>query len=336
MPYGANKIAAQNQEGLLYDIGTGLGIATALAFNPALPGAAWAKGAASVYQDFAIVHGIADSTKNVLTGQASAWDALNLLPVASFALHNRKAIGGALMKAGDLGLETQPRLILAGESLAASATRVADRQSDNGFQHFMAAITTRDGWIGQAIERGANPLNKLGYANLGENTIQKMKDNNVTLKKVSYDKTPLSEAARQYRLDNPNVSYGNNVAAVSFENKLGKQESFVIHSQSGRHSERLLLENEEFLAKIGGENNLHKIQEFYTELQPCNITPSYCLSYLVEDRNLSNIKISYSFSYTDYSNNFFGRNIRNYDKREKANYFKQDSALEERYRGKIR
>jgi RHS repeat-associated protein len=126
------KLATQNQEGLLYNFGIGAGLFATLALNPAGTGAAWAKGAASAYQNFGIAYGIADSTKNVLTGQGSAWDLLNLAPAAGALFHNR----GAILKAGDAGADAvwrgidrfsgQSKLAFA-ESHLASATRVPDQ-----------------------------------------------------------------------------------------------------------------------------------------------------------------------------------------------------------------
>jgi RHS repeat-associated protein len=129
-----NKLAVANQEGWLYNLGTGAGILATLALNPAGSGAAWAKGAASAYQNFGIAYGIADSTKNVLTGQGSAWDLLNLAPAAGALFHNR----GAILKAGDAGADAvwrgidnvlgnhQPRLVLAESRVASATTRVVD------------------------------------------------------------------------------------------------------------------------------------------------------------------------------------------------------------------
>jgi RHS repeat-associated protein len=128
------QVATQNQEGLLYNIGTGFGIVATLALNPSGAGAAVAKGAASGYQVVGNAYGIYDSTKNVLSGEGSAWDLLNLAPAAGALFHNRQAI----LKAGDnaadavwrgidnvLGNNHQPQLVLA-ESRLASATRVVD------------------------------------------------------------------------------------------------------------------------------------------------------------------------------------------------------------------
>jgi RHS repeat-associated protein len=101
LPNGAGKIAKLNQEGLLYNIGSGLGIAATLALNPSGAGAAVFKGFAAGYEGVGTVYGALESTGNILKGEGSAWDALNFIPAAGFALHNRKATGSALGQAID-------------------------------------------------------------------------------------------------------------------------------------------------------------------------------------------------------------------------------------------
>jgi RHS repeat-associated protein len=138
-----NRLAVENQQGGWYNLGSALGLGASLALNPAAAwakGATWGKGAASAYQGFGTAYGVVDGAKNVLTGQGSAWDLLNLAPAAGFAFNHRKAIGGALLKAGDsaadaawrgidrlFGNNNGQRLVLAGESnLAAMTGRIDD------------------------------------------------------------------------------------------------------------------------------------------------------------------------------------------------------------------
>jgi RHS repeat-associated protein len=90
LPNGAGKIAKLNQEGLLYNLGTGVGFAASLALNPAGAGASVAKGFAAGYQATGVVLGALESTGNILSGHGDAGDLLNLLPVA---LH----VGGSLL-----------------------------------------------------------------------------------------------------------------------------------------------------------------------------------------------------------------------------------------------
>jgi hypothetical protein len=85
LPNGAGKIAKLNQEGLLYNIGSGLGLAATLALNPAGAGAGWAKGLAAGYEGVGTVYGVLESTGNILKGEGSAWDALNFIPVLQLA-----------------------------------------------------------------------------------------------------------------------------------------------------------------------------------------------------------------------------------------------------------
>ncbi len=85
LPDGANKIAKQNQEGLLYNLGTGAGLIASLALNPAGAGASVAKGFATAYEGFGTVYGVLESAGNILKGEGSAWDALNFIPALQLA-----------------------------------------------------------------------------------------------------------------------------------------------------------------------------------------------------------------------------------------------------------
>jgi RHS repeat-associated protein len=87
-----SRIAVENQQGLLYDLGGLAGLGVSLALNPAGPGAAWAKGLAVGYETFATTFGALESTGNILKGQGTVWDALNLLPVA---VHGMRAFDHA-------------------------------------------------------------------------------------------------------------------------------------------------------------------------------------------------------------------------------------------------
>jgi RHS repeat-associated protein len=80
-----SKIAVENQQGLLYNIGTGLGIAASLALNPAGAGAGWAKGLAAGYEGFGTVYGVLESTGNILKGEGSVFDVLNFIPALQLA-----------------------------------------------------------------------------------------------------------------------------------------------------------------------------------------------------------------------------------------------------------
>ena len=101
LPNGANKIAAQNQEGLLYNIGTGLGIAASLALNPAGAGAAWARGTAGVYSVAGMTYGALESTGNILKGEGTVWDALNLIPALQLARASKgsRTVSSAVVEA---------------------------------------------------------------------------------------------------------------------------------------------------------------------------------------------------------------------------------------------
>ena len=339
------KLATANHQGGFFVAGSLVGAAAgfALGFGGERAASSLVRAGIRAYDtidtSFALVQGV----NNVATGNASGWDLLNFAPAAGFVAANRRAIGGALMNAGDnaadaawrliRGGELQPQLIPVGQG---GAIRATNGQSGTGFQHFFASsyYTNRDGWIEKAIQKGGNPLNELNYANLNENIIKLMKENNVVLKQVPYNQTKLSKAARQYRIDNannPDLKYTSNVASVRFKDKDGAETIFSYHSRPNNHTERLLLQNEEFLNQIGGRDNFHNILEFYTEFQPCNLPGGKCIKYLVDDSRLANIEISYSFIYTDYVNELFGRNIRNYDKGVKRDHFRTDAELTKIY-----
>jgi Pretoxin HINT domain len=103
LPNGAGKTAKLNQEGLLYDIGSGLGLAATLALNPAGAGAGWAKGLAAGYEGVGAVYGTLESTGNILKGEGSVWDAANLLPALQVASAFKRShnVSSAVVKADD-------------------------------------------------------------------------------------------------------------------------------------------------------------------------------------------------------------------------------------------
>jgi RHS repeat-associated protein len=139
-----NKLAVENQEGWLYNLGTGLGLAASLALNPAGAGATWARGAAAAYQFVSNTYGALEAAGNILSGNGTAWDLLNFAPAVGFAAQNGRKISGALRKAGDagdtrrsieraLGIDLQPQLILSAERRSASATARLDDVDSHQF-----------------------------------------------------------------------------------------------------------------------------------------------------------------------------------------------------------
>jgi RHS repeat-associated protein len=101
LPNGANKVAERNQEGLLYNIGTGIGIFATVALNPAGAGAAWARGTAGAVQVYGATYGALESAGNILKGEGSAWDALNFIPVLQLARASRgsRTVSSAIVEA---------------------------------------------------------------------------------------------------------------------------------------------------------------------------------------------------------------------------------------------
>jgi RHS repeat-associated protein len=75
-----NKLAVENQEGWLYNLGSLAGLGVSAALNPLGAGANWARGAAAAYQIASTGYGALESVGNILSGQGTGWDALNLLP----------------------------------------------------------------------------------------------------------------------------------------------------------------------------------------------------------------------------------------------------------------
>ena len=124
LPKGAGKIAKLNQEGLLYNLGTGAGLIASLALNPAGAGASIAKGFAAGYQTVGIAYGALESTGNILSGRGSAWDALNLLPVA---LH----VGGAFRHGGVGAAASENVSVSVAESQQARASSSIRANIDN-------------------------------------------------------------------------------------------------------------------------------------------------------------------------------------------------------------
>jgi hypothetical protein len=155
-----------------------------------------------------------------------------------------------------------------------------DDTTDPFSKPFMAMINDAGGLIGKALSdreellhkilKGGNkPLDELGYSRLDDELLQMMKERNITLEKIDYLSSDLSQATKQYRLDNPHVSMGKNVAAVKFINQEGIEEIFIRHS-ARQHSEMEILTSPDFLSKIGGEakNISARVKELYTEFQP--------------------------------------------------------------------
>jgi hypothetical protein len=91
----------ENQQGWLYDLGTGLGLAASLALNPAGAGSALAKGAAGVYSVAGMTYGALESAGNILKGEGSAWDALNFIPALQLARASKgsRTVSSAIVEA---------------------------------------------------------------------------------------------------------------------------------------------------------------------------------------------------------------------------------------------
>ena len=96
-----NKLAVENQQGLLYDLGGLAGFGVSLALNPGGAGAAWAKGLAAGYESFGTVYGVLESTGNILKGEGSAWDALNFIPAFKLARASKgsRTVSSAIVEA---------------------------------------------------------------------------------------------------------------------------------------------------------------------------------------------------------------------------------------------
>lgn len=106
--------------------------------------------------------------------------------------------------------------------------------------------------------------------------------------KVPYDDHPLAEAVQKFRAANPQVTAGQNVAAMKIE---GIDEPIVRSSMDGFHSEHYLLEE---LDRLDAHD---KITHFYTELEPCSgIGMPNCKGKL-ESRLPADTKVMYSYDY---------------------------------------